>query len=132
MLPQGAVHLPCKSHVENNWRGLYLNLIDKGVAKIAKKLGFDYAEAVVSSFIVGSLTTLTQTQTGFEFKKRRAFPIIEGVVVAVENEEILLEVTISQFHLLSFLDDQTKCYRLFGRLKKMQMRKQGLRKKTAC
>jgi Rad4 beta-hairpin domain 3 len=33
-------------------------------------------------------------QTGFEFKKRRAFPIIEGVVVAAENEAVLLEVFI--------------------------------------
>lgn len=31
-------------------------------------------------------------QTGFEFKKRRAFPVISGVVVASENEEMLLEV----------------------------------------
>ena len=33
-------------------------------------------------------------QTGFEFKKRRAFPIIEGVVVAAANEAIILEVMI--------------------------------------
>ncbi|KAF5377814.1 hypothetical protein D9615_006671 [Tricholomella constricta] len=58
MLPRGAVHVPFK-----------------GVAKIAKKLGFDFAEAV----------------TGFEFKKRRAFPVNEGVVVAQENEAALLE-----------------------------------------
>ncbi|KAF8157998.1 hypothetical protein B0H34DRAFT_707119 [Crassisporium funariophilum] len=58
MLPRGAVHIPFKR-----------------VAKIARKLGFDYAEAV----------------TGFEFKKRRAFPIIEGVVVAAENEAAILE-----------------------------------------
>ncbi|KAJ7575142.1 hypothetical protein C8J56DRAFT_1017213 [Mycena floridula] len=61
MLPAGAVHLPFK-----------------GVGKIAKKLGLDYAEAV----------------TGFEFKKRRAFPIVEGVVVAQENEQLLLEAYI--------------------------------------
>ncbi|KAJ3503963.1 hypothetical protein NLJ89_g8197 [Agrocybe chaxingu] len=58
MLPKGAAHIPFK-----------------GVAKIARKLGFDFAEAV----------------TGFEFKKRRAFPILEGVVVAAENEAALLE-----------------------------------------
>ncbi|KDR82961.1 hypothetical protein GALMADRAFT_238668 [Galerina marginata CBS 339.88] len=58
MLPKGAVHIPFK-----------------GVAKIARKLGFDYAEAV----------------TGFEFKKRRAFPIVEGVVVAAQNEATILE-----------------------------------------
>ncbi|KNZ73151.1 DNA repair protein rhp41 [Termitomyces sp. J132] len=59
MLPRGAAHVPFK-----------------GVAKIAKKLGFDFAEAV----------------TGFEFKKRRAFPVVEGVVVAQENEAVLLQV----------------------------------------
>jgi xeroderma pigmentosum group C-complementing protein len=32
-------------------------------------------------------------KTGFEFKKRRAFPIIEGVVIAAENESALLEVS---------------------------------------
>jgi len=30
-------------------------------------------------------------QTGFEFKKRRAFPLITGIVVAAENEEAMLE-----------------------------------------
>ncbi|KAF8628657.1 hypothetical protein AX15_003788 [Amanita polypyramis BW_CC] len=58
MLPQGASHVPFK-----------------GVAKIAKRLGFDYAEAV----------------TGFEFKRRRAFPVIEGIVITEENESALLE-----------------------------------------
>ncbi|KAK0187785.1 hypothetical protein F5146DRAFT_1060756 [Armillaria mellea] len=58
MLPRGAVHVPFK-----------------GVQKLAKKLGLDYAEAV----------------TGFEFKKRRAFPVLEGVVVAAENEQVLLD-----------------------------------------
>ncbi|KAF8526095.1 hypothetical protein JB92DRAFT_2873311 [Gautieria morchelliformis] len=58
MLPSGAVHIPYK-----------------GVAKVARELGFDYAEAV----------------TGFEFKNRRAFPVINGIVVAVENESALLE-----------------------------------------
>ncbi|KAK0487733.1 hypothetical protein IW261DRAFT_1558782 [Armillaria novae-zelandiae] len=58
MLPRGAVHVPLK-----------------GVQKLAKKFGLDYAEAV----------------TGFEFKKRRAFPVLEGVVVAAENEQVLLD-----------------------------------------
>ncbi|KIY51558.1 Rad4-domain-containing protein [Fistulina hepatica ATCC 64428] len=47
----------------------------KGITKIAKKLDIDYAEAV----------------TRFEFKKRRAIPVIEGVVVASENEQLLIE-----------------------------------------
>ncbi|KAG0698293.1 Rad4-domain-containing protein [Suillus ampliporus] len=58
MLPEGSVHIPFK-----------------GVAKVAKRLGFDYAEAV----------------TGFEFRKQRANPIIEGIVVAEENETIIVE-----------------------------------------
>ncbi|KAK7048704.1 hypothetical protein R3P38DRAFT_2870999 [Favolaschia claudopus] len=58
MLPAGAVHLPFK-----------------GITKIAKQLGFDYAEAV----------------TGFEFKSRRATPITKGIVVAAENESAVLE-----------------------------------------
>lgn len=82
----------------------FLPLLDKGVAKIARKLGFDYAEAVVSPIQrisvlqtrkkVGDHTTVIYyyLQTGFEFKKRRAFPIVEGVVIAADNEPILLEV----------------------------------------
>ncbi|OJA20205.1 hypothetical protein AZE42_04620 [Rhizopogon vesiculosus] len=58
MLPAGSVHIPFK-----------------GVAKVAKRLGFDYAEAV----------------TGFEFRKRRANPVIEGIVVAEENETVIIE-----------------------------------------
>ncbi|KAK2465392.1 hypothetical protein APHAL10511_002746 [Amanita phalloides] len=58
MLPEGAAHVPFK-----------------GVAKVARKLGFSHAEAV----------------TGFEFKKRRAFPVKEGVVIAKENEQAYWE-----------------------------------------
>ncbi|KAF9493604.1 Rad4-domain-containing protein [Pleurotus eryngii] len=58
MLPRGGVHVPYK-----------------GVAKIARRLGLDYAEAV----------------TRFDFKNRRALPVVEGVVIAVENEDVLLE-----------------------------------------
>ncbi|TEB03966.1 Rad4-domain-containing protein [Coprinellus micaceus] len=47
----------------------------KGLPKIAKKLGFDYAEAV----------------TGFEFRKRRANAVIEGIVIATENESAVLD-----------------------------------------
>ncbi|GBE85109.1 Rad4-domain-containing protein [Sparassis crispa] len=58
MLPAGGTYIPYK-----------------GAAKVARQLGFDFAEAV----------------TGFEFKKRRAFPIISGIVVAAENEQTVLE-----------------------------------------
>jgi len=33
-----------------------------------------------------------ESQTGFEFRKRRATPIIEGIVVASENETLVLDV----------------------------------------
>ncbi|KAI5777775.1 hypothetical protein EDC01DRAFT_635446 [Geopyxis carbonaria] len=56
MLPDGGSHLPLK-----------------GAAKIAKKLGVDYAEAVI----------------GFEFGAQRAVPVIHGIVVAEENEDMI-------------------------------------------
>ncbi|KAI0042401.1 Rad4-domain-containing protein [Auriscalpium vulgare] len=58
MLPEGAVHIP-----------------HKGVAKVARQLGFEYAEAV----------------TSFEFKKGKAFPVLTGIVTASENEQTILE-----------------------------------------
>ena len=58
MLPKGAVHIPCQSHlnilmmleftVDLAYTFFLFRQTDKGVAKIARKLGFDYAEAVVS------------------------------------------------------------------------------------
>ncbi|KAG9097692.1 hypothetical protein FS749_005727 [Ceratobasidium sp. UAMH 11750] len=62
MLPAGAVHIP-----------------QKGCAKIARKLGVHFAEAV----------------TGFEFRKRQATPIITGIVIAAENEQVFLEALAS-------------------------------------
>ena len=47
----------------------------RGTVRICKKLGIDYAEAV----------------TGFEFGARMAIPVITGVVVAEENEEMVME-----------------------------------------
>ncbi|KAH0536130.1 hypothetical protein FGG08_006973 [Glutinoglossum americanum] len=47
----------------------------RGTARIARKLGIDCAEAVI----------------GFEFGSQRAVPIIEGVVVAAENEHVLVD-----------------------------------------
>ncbi|KLT44519.1 Rad4-domain-containing protein, partial [Cutaneotrichosporon oleaginosum] len=57
MLPAGAVHLPYK-----------------GIAKVAKKMGVSFAEAV----------------TSFEFRKQRATPVLTGIVVAAEKEEEVL------------------------------------------
>ncbi|KAL5113243.1 hypothetical protein ACEQ8H_008883, partial [Pleosporales sp. CAS-2024a] len=47
----------------------------KGTARICRKLNIEYAEAC----------------TGFEFGKQRAVPIITGVVVAVENEDMVID-----------------------------------------
>ncbi|KAM0748756.1 Rad4-domain-containing protein [Meredithblackwellia eburnea MCA 4105] len=55
------------------------HLPHKSAAKCAKTLGIDYAEAV----------------TGFEFRQRRANPIISGVVVAEEFADLLIEAIIN-------------------------------------
>ena len=47
----------------------------KGTMKICKRLGIDYAEAV----------------TGFEFGKQMAVPVITGVVVAAEHEDVVID-----------------------------------------
>ncbi|SJX64980.1 related to RAD4-Excision repair protein [Sporisorium reilianum f. sp. reilianum] len=58
MLPAGAAHLPFNS-----------------IAKVAKKIGVPYAEAI----------------TGFEFRKQRGMPKITGIVVAQHNAELVEE-----------------------------------------
>ncbi|KAJ3340432.1 hypothetical protein HDU93_007039 [Gonapodya sp. JEL0774] len=57
MLPHGAQHIKVP-----------------GIAKIAKKLGVDYADAVV----------------GFEFQSGSSHPVLDGIVVAREHVELLL------------------------------------------
>ncbi|KAF1843278.1 Rad4-domain-containing protein [Cucurbitaria berberidis CBS 394.84] len=47
----------------------------RGTARICRKLNIDYAEAC----------------TGFEFGKQRAVPVLTGVVVAAENEDLLID-----------------------------------------
>ncbi|KAL7932913.1 hypothetical protein V8C35DRAFT_305801 [Trichoderma chlorosporum] len=54
MCPEGAVHVPFR-----------------GVVKVCKRLGIDYAEAVVD----------------FEFGHRMAVPVIQGVVIAQEHHD---------------------------------------------
>ncbi|KZT60108.1 Rad4-domain-containing protein [Calocera cornea HHB12733] len=91
MLPYGAVHLPYK-----------------GITKVAKSLGFDYAEAVV----------------GFEFRKRRAVPILEGIVVAAEHEEPLLE---AYWETAQIAEEQDRIKRRGRALKRWIRLLQGLR-----
>ncbi|KAK0715515.1 Rad4 transglutaminase-like domain-containing protein [Lasiosphaeris hirsuta] len=58
MCPEGAVHVPYR-----------------GTARVCKRLGIDYAEAVVD----------------FEFGHRMAVPVIQGVVVAEEYHDQVME-----------------------------------------
>ncbi|KAI8057671.1 Rad4 beta-hairpin domain 3-domain-containing protein [Syncephalis plumigaleata] len=58
MLPQGGCHIKLS-----------------GIAKIARKLKIDYADAV----------------TGFDFHQRRCIPILTGIVIPMEYEEELLD-----------------------------------------
>ncbi|KAK4161012.1 Rad4 transglutaminase-like domain-containing protein [Cladorrhinum sp. PSN259] len=58
MCPKGAVHVPYR-----------------GAMRVAKRLGIDYAEAVVD----------------FEFGHRMAVPVIQGVVVAAEYHDQVME-----------------------------------------
>jgi len=47
----------------------------RGTARVCKRLGVDFAEAC----------------TGFEFGKQRAVPVLTGVVVAKENEDLVID-----------------------------------------
>ncbi|KAI9598569.1 Rad4 beta-hairpin domain 3-domain-containing protein [Syncephalis fuscata] len=58
MLPSGGCHIQIS-----------------GIAKIARKLKIDYADAV----------------TGFDFQQRRCIPILSGIVIPSEREEELLQ-----------------------------------------
>ncbi|KAJ6786312.1 hypothetical protein PWT90_08748 [Aphanocladium album] len=58
MCPKGAVHVPFK-----------------GTVRVCKKLGIDYAEAVVD----------------FEFGHRMAVPVIQGVIIAEEYHDMVME-----------------------------------------
>jgi len=72
------------------------------VAKIARQLGFDHAEAVVrtpcspklAAVILPHVLGHRWAQTSFEFRKGKAFPVISGIVVAAENEDTILEASV--------------------------------------
>lgn len=66
MLPAGAAHIP-----------------HNGAAKVAKKLGVNYAEAIV----------------GFEFRKHRSHPKLVGIVVPEEHEDMVLDAYWESEHL---------------------------------
>jgi len=57
MLPHGGVHLPCKFILTKKEKKSVIDVLrftDKGIARIAKKLGFDFAEAVVRIYLLVS------------------------------------------------------------------------------
>ncbi|GJN94079.1 hypothetical protein Rhopal_007143-T1 [Rhodotorula paludigena] len=56
-----------------------VHLPSKVAIKCAKELGIDHAEAI----------------TGFEFRQRRALPVMAGVVVAEENADVLREAIVT-------------------------------------
>ncbi|BGP27913.1 DNA repair protein Rad4 [Rhodotorula toruloides] len=56
-----------------------VHLPSKVAAKCAKELGIDFAEAI----------------TGFEFRQRRAIPVMAGIVVAAEHAETLQEAILA-------------------------------------
>jgi len=96
MLPEGAVHIPCMIIIISESHNLMcmLTCIDKGAAKVARQLGFDYAEAVVSEYaVLDDPQFIFSDQTSFEFKKQRAFPVITGIVAAAEHEDTIVEVS---------------------------------------
>ena len=107
MLPSGAAHiprmpspfiLPCLLLTSI----CFCSFTDKGVAKIARQLGFDHAEAVVrtpyspklAAVILSHVLGHRYAQTSFEFRKGKAFPVISGIVVAAENEDTILEASV--------------------------------------
>ena len=49
-------------------------------------------------------------QTGFEFKKQRAIPVITGIVVAQDQEDAVLEVSNEENPVLSSSDQALKVY----------------------
>lgn len=102
---------------------------DKGAAKIARQLGFDYAEAVVrtrscSLKWAAAISPDTRRQTGFEFRKGKAFPVISGIVVAAENEDTILEASWEAEHAAAEKEQEKRQQAVLKRWTKLV---QGLR-----
>ena len=80
----------------------------RGLVKICKKLEIDYAEAV----------------TGFEFGNRLAVPVIQGVIVAAEHEQTLIEAGEEEEAKRQLREDQKRQTLILGTWRKFLM---GLR-----
>lgn len=117
MLPPGAVHLKRSSSrprtalhlpaARAEPLPLCLSLAENGIGKTAKKLGISYADACVrppvslrpdSRARPADRPTRTSAscapQVNFQFKQKqaKAIPLLEGIVVAAENVDVVLEV----------------------------------------
>ncbi|KAK4051528.1 hypothetical protein OIV83_002668 [Microbotryomycetes sp. JL201] len=80
-----------------------IHLTSKHAAKCAKALGVDYAEAI----------------TGFEFRQRRANPVITGIVVASDQAELLLDAIAESEHAAEereFAKLQERCLKRWRKL----------------
>lgn len=64
-------------------------------------------------------TRLTAFQTGFEFRKHRSMPKLTGVVVASENEDLLLAALEEDQHMTAEKEHIKKQERLFRNWKKL-------------
>ena len=80
----------------------------RSTVRVCKKLGIDYAEAV----------------TGFEFGNKMAVPICQGVIVAVENEDALIDAWKQEEELRQMKEDEKRAKLILGTWRKFLM---GLR-----
>ncbi|KAL1924734.1 uncharacterized protein VTP21DRAFT_4388 [Calcarisporiella thermophila] len=86
MLPIGAAHIPYS-----------------GTGKIAKKLGVDYAEAVVD----------------FDFRQRRCLPVTRGIVVAEEHYDLVLEAFMNHTDYKNQVEADKREKAILGRWRKL-------------
>jgi xeroderma pigmentosum group C-complementing protein len=105
MLPPGAVHLPCTSFSEqvlsphtdplSFWDSSVRRQGDcKSRQKARAQLRRGRRQCDIASFSHPNSRPdpiLVASQTGFEYKKQRAIPVVTGVVVAEENKDALME-----------------------------------------
>lgn len=89
MCPEGAVHVPYR-----------------GAMRVCKRLGIDYAEAVVD----------------FEFGHRMAVPVIQGVVIAEEYHDQVMEEIAKDEAERSRKEDEKRTKAALGMWKKMLMK----------
>ncbi|KAJ3409097.1 hypothetical protein HDV05_004586 [Chytridiales sp. JEL 0842] len=80
-----------------------VHLTIDGIAAIARKLGIDYAKAM----------------TGFEYHRGNATPVIKGIVILKENEEILKEAWQEDRRNAAIVHDKEKAKRAVSRWRKL-------------